>query len=51
MLRRPIIWLLAVALAAALFVFRDFGLTWDEPLFYAYGDALGYAYTPANWLA
>ena len=50
-LRRPIAWLLAVALAAALFVFRDFGLTWDEPLFYAYGDALGYAYTPANWLS
>jgi hypothetical protein len=42
---------LAVALAAALFVFRDFGLTWDEPLFYSYGDALGYAYTPANWLS
>jgi hypothetical protein len=45
------VWLLAVALAAALFVFRDFGLTWDEPLFYAYGDALGYAYTPANWFS
>jgi hypothetical protein len=38
-------------LAAALFVFRDFGLTWDEPLFYAYGDALGYAYSPVNWLS
>jgi hypothetical protein len=48
-LRQPIIWLLAVALAAALFIFRDFGLTWDEPLFYKYADALGYAYTPANW--
>jgi hypothetical protein len=40
-----------VALAAALLVFRDFGLTWDEPLFYSYADALGYAYTPANWLS
>ncbi|HTP00732.1 MAG TPA: hypothetical protein VMJ64_05105 [Anaerolineales bacterium] len=34
-----------------LFVFRDYGLTWDEPLFYKYGDALGYAYTPANWFS
>jgi hypothetical protein len=49
--RRAIAWLLAVALAAGLFVFRDFGLTWDEPLFYQYGDALGYAYSPANWLS
>jgi hypothetical protein len=49
--RKPITWLLAVALAAALCIFRDFGLTWDEPLFYKYADALGYAYSPANWLS
>jgi hypothetical protein len=49
--RRPILWVLAIALLAGLFVFRDYGLTWDEPLFYKYADALGYAYTPANWLS
>lgn len=51
LVRRPITWLLAAALATGILTFRDFGLTWDEPLFYAYGNALGYAYTPANWLA
>ncbi|MFH1186024.1 MAG: hypothetical protein V1755_13450 [Chloroflexota bacterium] len=49
--RHPIAWLLAVAFAAALFIFRDFGLAWDEPLFYRYADALGYAYAPANWFS
>jgi len=48
-LKKPIVLLLAVTLVIGLFVYRDYGLTWDEPLFYAYGDALGYAYTPANW--
>src|SRR5512135_1384443 len=38
-------------LAAGVITFRDYGLTWDEPLFYKYADALGYAYTPANWLS
>src|SRR5574340_454449 len=51
LLRRPITWILAAALAAALLAFRDYGLTWDEPLFYRYADALGYAYTPANWVS
>jgi 4-amino-4-deoxy-L-arabinose transferase-like glycosyltransferase len=50
-LRRPIFLLLAVTLVIGLFVFRDYGLTWDEPFFYKYGDALGYAYTPANWFS
>ena len=31
-------------------LFRNYGLTWDEPLFYKYADAVGYAYTPANWI-
>jgi hypothetical protein len=31
------------------FIFRDYGLSWDEPYFYSYADALGYAYSPANW--
>lgn len=30
-------------------IFRTYGLSWDEPLFYEYGDALRYAYNPANW--
>jgi hypothetical protein len=47
--RRPILILLVVLLVPGLFTFRNYGLSWDEPLFYAYGDALGYAYTPANW--
>lgn len=50
LLKRPIFILLAALLLAGLFVFRDYGLTWDEPLFYGYADALGYAYTPSNWL-
>lgn len=48
---RPIVLLIAGIIAAGLLVFRDYGLTWDEPLFYKYADALGYAYTPANWLS
>src|SRR5512140_3507472 len=51
LLRKPIVLLLAVTLVIGLFVFRDYGLTWDEPLFYKYGDALGYAYNPANWFS
>ncbi len=50
-LKRPIVLLLAVTFVIGLFVFRDYGLTWDEPLFYKYADALGYAYTPANWFS
>ncbi|WKZ50428.1 MAG: hypothetical protein QY329_13295 [Anaerolineales bacterium] len=43
--------LLLAQLVFGLFAFRDYGLSWDEPLFYEYGEALGYAYTPANWLS
>ncbi len=49
--KQPIVILLAVTLVIGLFMFRDFGLTWDEPLFYKYGDALGYAYSPVNWFS
>lgn len=31
--------------------FHSYGLAWDEPLFYDYGEALKYAYTPANWFS
>jgi hypothetical protein len=41
----PLIVLLALNLAVGLFTFDDYGLSWDEPLFYAYGDAIGYAYS------
>ena len=50
-LKRPIIILLAICVVISLFIFRDFGFTWDEPLDYAYGDALGYAYNPVNWFS
>ena len=48
---KPVMLLLAALLVGGLFLFRDYGLTWDEPLFYGYADALGYAYTPANWIS
>jgi 4-amino-4-deoxy-L-arabinose transferase-like glycosyltransferase len=47
----PIIILLLISLLAGIFIFRDYGFTWDEPLFYKYADALGYAYNPANWFS
>ena len=48
---KPIILLLAINLLVGLFVFHDYGLSWDEPLFYDYGDALGYAYSPSAWFS
>jgi len=45
----PIALLILVGLVIGLFTFRDYGFSWDEPLFYKYADALGYAYTPADW--
>ena len=50
-LEKPILILITVNILAGLFVFRDFGLTWDEPYFYSYGDALGYAYSPKEWFS
>lgn len=49
--KKPIFILLAVNVIAGLFIFRDYGLSWDEPLFYDYGDALGYAYSPREWFS
>jgi hypothetical protein len=49
--KKPIVFLLAVNILIGLFVFRDYGLSWDEPLFYDYGEALGYAYSPREWLS
>jgi hypothetical protein len=47
----PFIILLLALLIFGLSTFRDYGLSWDEPLFYEYGEAVGYAYTPANWFS
>lgn len=49
--KNPILILLAVNILIGLFVFRDYGLSWDEPYFYSYGDALGYAFSPTNWFS
>ena len=42
----PIILLLLINLAAGLLTFKDYGLSWDEPLFYNYADSIRIAYTP-----
>jgi hypothetical protein len=41
----PLILILLASLASGLVVFRDYGLSWDEPLFYDYADAIPYAYS------
>lgn len=48
---KPIFILLAVNILIGFYLFRDYGLSWDEPLFYDYADALGYAYSPREWLS
>lgn len=50
-LKKPILLLITFNIIVGLFIFRDYGLTWDEPLFYSYGDALGYAYSPTEWFS
>ncbi len=47
--QHPILILLVANLIIGLTTFRSYGLAWDEPLFYDYGEALKYAYTPSNW--
>lgn len=49
--QHPIVLLLAVNILIGLFIFRDYGLSWDEPLFYDYAEALGYAYSPHEWFS
>jgi hypothetical protein len=41
----PIVILLVVLFSIGLLTFRDYGLSWDEPLFYDYGKASQYAYS------
>ena len=47
----PILFLLAINLMVGLFTFQDYGLSLDEPLYYGYADAIGYAYSPAEWFS
>jgi hypothetical protein len=47
----PILILLIVNILVGLSTFRDYGLSWDEPLFYDYADALRYAYSPREWVS
>lgn len=47
----PILFLLSINLIVGLFTFQDYGLSLDEPLFYGYADAIGYAYSPAEWFS
>ena len=42
----PILFLLALNLAAGLLTYRQYGMSWDEPLFYNYADSIRIAYTP-----
>ncbi|NWG06392.1 MAG: hypothetical protein HXY35_06855 [Chloroflexi bacterium] len=51
LIQKPILLLLAVNILGALFLFRNYGLSWDEPYFYQYADALGYAYSPHEWFS
>jgi len=41
----PLILLILLNLFVATLTFKDYGFAWDEPLFYAYGDAIDYAYS------
>jgi hypothetical protein len=45
----PLILLLAVNLTVGFLTFRDYGMSWDEPLFYDYADSIRLAYTPAAY--
>ena len=47
----PILLLLTINIIFGLTTFQSYGLAWDEPLFYDYGEALKYAYTPSNWFS
>ncbi len=51
LLQHPILILLAFNILIGLFTFKDFGLSWDEPLFYDYAKALPYAYSPKEWFS
>jgi hypothetical protein len=41
----PIILLMVICLTTGFFTFKEYGMSWDEPLFYKYADAIPYAYS------
>ena len=41
----PLTLILIANLVTGLFTFQDYGLSWDEPLFYQYAEAVPYAYS------
>ncbi len=41
----PVFLILIANLIIGLFTFQDYGLSWDEPLFYQYAEAVPYAYS------
>ncbi|MBK8821449.1 MAG: glycosyltransferase family 39 protein [Anaerolineales bacterium] len=43
--QHPILILLIINIVIGLFTFRDYGLSWDEPLYYDYGQASETAYS------
>jgi len=45
----PLLLLLTVNLTVGFLTFRDYGMSWDEPLFYDYADSIRLAYTPAAY--
>jgi len=45
----PVLILILFNVVVGLFTFRDYGYSLDEPLFYGYADAIGYAYDPRHW--
>lgn len=47
----PILLLLTVNLVIGLLTVRDYGFSLDEPLYYNYAEAIGYAYSPAEWFS
>ncbi|HVN14527.1 MAG TPA: hypothetical protein VMT73_02215, partial [Anaerolineales bacterium] len=47
----PVILLIIANVIVGLFIFRDYGFSLDEPLFYGYADAVGYAYSPQEWFS
>ncbi|MBI5961950.1 MAG: hypothetical protein HY863_00615 [Chloroflexi bacterium] len=49
--QHPILILLTINIVVGLFTFRSYGFSWDEPLFYDYANALGYAYSPSEWFS
>ena len=47
----PVALLITINIIIGLFVFQNYGLSLDEPLYYGYGEAIGYAYSPSNWFS